>query len=347
MSRSRAERAVERIWRGDDAVARVARFALAPAEGLYRGIVAARGALYDAGVLPSRRPALPSISIGNLSVGGTGKTPVSAYVAGRLREKGGRPAIVLRGYGGDEPLVHATLNPAVPVVVAPDRIEGVERARVLGADVAVLDDAFQHRRARRSADIVLVSAEGWTEQRRLLPAGPWREPVRALRRATLAIVTRKAATLAEAERVRDALHRVVSNVPVAMVSLQPGDLRDSRGPASAPLSDLVGRDVHAIAAIGDPRSFVRQLERAGAARVTPHLFPDHYEFSDGDAQRLALASSGAELIVCTLKDAVKLAPHWPAEAPRLWYVSQHTAVEQGMESLDAVLDALLAARSTY
>ena len=151
-------------------MARVARLALAPVEGLYRGIVAARGALYDVGVLPSREPALPSVSVGNLSVGGTGKTPVSAYVAARLREKGGLPAIVLRGYGGDEPLVHATLNPASPVVVSADRLEGVERARVLGADVAVLDDAFQHRRARRSADIVLVSAESWSEQRRLLPA---------------------------------------------------------------------------------------------------------------------------------------------------------------------------------
>ena len=347
MSRSRAERTVQRIWRGDDAMARVVRLALAPAEGLYRGIVAARGALYDAGVLPSRRPALPSISVGNLSVGGTGKTPVSAYVAARLREKGGLPAIVLRGYGGDEPLVHATLNPAIPVVVSPDRLQGVERARVLGADVAVLDDAFQHRRARRSADVVLLSAESWSDQRRLLPAGPWREPLRALRRATLAVVTRKAAGPVDASRVREAIRRAVPELPVVIVALQPGELRDSRGPGRAPLTDIVGRKVGAIAAIGYPDSFVRQLERAGAASVTPHVFPDHYEFSDADAQRLALSSSGADVVVCTLKDAVKLGPHWPAEAPRLWYVSQHTVVEQGGESLEGVLDALLAARSTY
>lgn len=346
MSRSRADRAVERIWRGDDAIARAARLALAPVEGLYRGIVAARGALYDAGVLPARRTVLPSISVGNLSVGGTGKTPVSAFVAARLREKGGRPAIVLRGYGGDEPLVHATLNPGIPVVVSPDRVAGVERARVLGADVAVLDDAFQHRRAQRSADLVLVSAESWTEQRRLLPAGPWREPVRALRRATLAIVTRKAASPDAARHVMETLQRIVPSLPVASVVLQPGALHDAQGPSSAPLTELVGRSVHAIAAIGDPDSFLRQLEDAGAARVTSSIFPDHHDFSDGDAQRLALESAAAEIVVCTLKDAVKLAPHWPAGAPRLWYVSQHASVEEGKDLLDEVLDALLAARPT-
>ncbi|HEX2781559.1 MAG TPA: tetraacyldisaccharide 4'-kinase [Gemmatimonadaceae bacterium] len=338
---------MERIWRGDDMVARVARLALAPAEGLYRGVVAARGALYDLGLLPARRTALPSISVGNLSVGGTGKTPVSAHIAARLRDLGGKPAIVLRGYGGDEPLVHATLNPSVPVVVSPDRVAGVARARVLGADVAVLDDAFQHRRAQRSADIVLVSTESWTDQRRLLPAGPWREPLRALRRATLAIVTRKAASSGAAAAVSDALRRAVPSLQVAIVALLPDELRDARGTGSAPLAVLAGKNVHAIAAIADPRSFVAQLEQAGAARVTPSVFPDHYEFTDGDARRLALEAPDADIVVCTLKDAVKLAPHWPAEASRLWYVSQHVVVEQGSDLLDTVLDALLAARSTY
>ena len=161
---------VERIWWGDDALARAARLALAPLEGAYRGVIALRGSLYDAGLLPARQTAVPAISVGNLSVGGTGKTPVAAFVASELRARGGKPAIVLRGYGGDEPLVHATLNPGVPVVVSPDRVAGVAEARVLGADVAVLDDAFQHRRAERWADVVLISADRWTDDRRLLPA---------------------------------------------------------------------------------------------------------------------------------------------------------------------------------
>ena len=339
--------AVERVWHGTDPWARIARVALAPAEGLYRGVVAARGALYDLGLLPARKTALPALSVGNLSVGGTGKTPVSAYIAARLRERGGQPAIVLRGYGGDEPLVHATLNPSVPVVVSADRVAGVAKARVLGADVAVLDDAFQHRRADRWGDVVLVSADSWNGRHRLLPAGPFREPVQALRRAELTIVTRKAATLDEARAVIAALRALVPRLPTAVVWLSPGQLRDARGPESMPVSAIAGRHLHVIAAIGDPAAFIEQLQLAGAAAVTSSIFPDHYDFKPSDATRLALETGGAELVLCTLKDAVKLAPHWPAEAPRLWYVSQIVNVEEGSELLDALLDGLLKARSTH
>ena len=341
-----ATNVVDRIWHGTDPVSRLARLALAPAAGLYRGIVAARGALYDLGIFPARRTVLPALSVGNLSVGGTGKTPVSAYIAARLRDRGGQPAIVLRGYGGDEPLVHATLNPDIPVVVSADRVAGVAKARVLGADVAVLDDAFQHRRADRWGDVVLVSADSWSAKQRLLPAGPWREPVRGLRRAALAVVTRKAATSVEAHEVVAALKATVPTLATAIVWLVPGQLRDARGTEARPLADIAGRRVHVIAAIGDPAAFIRQLEMAGATIVTTSVFPDHYDFTPNETARIALETGGAELVVCTLKDAVKLAPHWPAEAPRLWYVSQHVNVEQGLDILDQLLDGLLAARST-
>ena len=321
----RATSAVERVWHGTDPLARIARVALAPAEGLYRGIVAARGALYDLGLLPARRTALPAL-----------------YAA--LQDP---DTYVLRGYGGDEPLVHATLNPSVPVVVSADRVAGVAKARVLGADVAVLDDAFQHRRADRWGDVVLVSADSWSGHQRLLPAGPWREPVRALRRAALTIITRKAATHDEARAVLAALQKFIPKLPAAIVWLAPGDLRDARGTGALPLTAVAGQRLHVIAAIGDPAAFVRQLELAGAASVTSRIFPDHYDFSANDATRLALDTGRADLVVCTLKDAVKLAPHWPAEAARLWYVSQNVNVEQGAETLDLLLDGLLAARSTH
>ena len=339
--------ALERIWHGDDRLARSARLALAPVEGLYRCVVAARGALYDLNLLPARRTALPSLSVGNLSVGGTGKTPVAAHIAGRLRERGGHPAIVLRGYGGDEPLVHATLNPTGPVVVSADRVAGVARARVLGADVAVLDDAFQHRRADRWGDIVLVSADSWGSSHRLLPAGPWREPVHALHRAALTIVTRKAASADDARGVITALRAVVPKLATALVWLAPGELRDARGTASLPLQAINNRRLHVIAAIGDPAAFIRQLELAGASSMTTSIFPDHHDFSVNETTRLALETAGADLVLCTLKDAVKLAPHWPVEAPRLWYVSQNVKVEQGADTLDLLLDGLLDARATY
>src|SRR5437763_2660867 len=165
---------VERVWFGDDLLARAARAALLPGEILYGAAVGVRKALYDSGVLTTYKPALPTVSVGNLTVGGTGKTPVAAWIATELVDRGIQPAIVLRGYGEDEPLVHARLNPSVPIVVAPDRVDGVRMARDAGANVAVLDDAFQHRQVSRDVDLVLVSADRWSPAPRLLPAGPFR-----------------------------------------------------------------------------------------------------------------------------------------------------------------------------
>lgn len=325
--------------------ARVARLAMLPLEAAYAGAVFLRGALYDAGALPSHRLALPSISVGNLTVGGTGKTPVAAWMAHALCVRGAHPAIVLRGYGGDEPLVHATLNPDVPVVVSPDRVTGAERARVLGADVVVLDDAFQHRRARRDVDLVLLSTEQWTGRPRLLPAGPWREPARALRRASALLVTRKAAPPEAAQAVLEAAARIAPGVPAAAAHLVPGELRAAVGAARLSTESLRGARVLAIAAIGDPMAFVAQL-RALGAEVTPVTFPDHHRYTADEARRLALDAARADLTVCTLKDAVKLAPCWPREAPPLWYVSQHVVVERGTAAIEALLHSVMRALPT-
>src|SRR5207248_6212920 len=210
---------VERVWFGDDILARAARVALAPSAALYRASIGVRGALYDAGVLTTHDPVLPTLSVGNVTVGGTGKTPVAAWIASQLVERGERPGIVLRGYGEDEPLVHARLNPTVPVIVAPDRVVGIAMARDAGATVAVLDDGFQHRRVSRAADLVLVSADRWSPSPRLLPAGPWREPLDALRRATIILITRKAAKDIEVDAVNSALATAVPRIPRSTIRL--------------------------------------------------------------------------------------------------------------------------------
>lgn len=336
---------IERIWYGRDGAARAARLALAPLEGVYRVAIGVRAMLYAAHLLPTRATAIPAVSVGNLSVGGTGKTPIAAWLASRLQAQGARPAIVLRGYGEDEPLVHRTLNPGVPVIVSPDRVAGARRARAAGADIAVLDDAFQHRRARRAADVVLVSADGWTRHARLLPAGPWREPPRALRRASLAIVTRKAASAADAEAVAAALARIAPDVPQAIVHLAPAELVSLDGAARQPLSEIMGRRVRAIAGIGDPRAFVRQLEAAGA-NVRAELRPDHHHFGDEEIDVLARSLAPDEIAVCTLKDAVKLVERWPAGRASLWYVSQHVVLERGGDAVDGLVHSLLSARIT-
>jgi tetraacyldisaccharide 4'-kinase len=221
-------RLAERVWYGTDRAARLARAALAPAAALFRAGVGARGALYDRGVLRVERLPVPALSVGNLTVGGTGKTPVAAWLAERLRARGARPALVLRGVGGDEPRVHALLNPDVPVVTGADRVAGVRAAVALGADSVVLDDGFQHRRAGRDADLVLVSAERFDAGSvRLLPAGPYREGLAALARASAAAVTRKVASPEHAAAIAAEL---ATRVPdVAVVYLAPDTLRRGAG----------------------------------------------------------------------------------------------------------------------
>jgi tetraacyldisaccharide 4'-kinase len=337
---------VDRIWYGNDAFASTTRAVLSPAERVFGAAVGARDILYDAGWLPAHETAVPAISVGNLTVGGTGKTPMAAWIARGLQARGAHPAIALRGYGDDEPLVHQTLNPSIPVIVNADRVAAVAAAARQGADVVVLDDAFQHRRVQRLADLVLVSADQWTPVVRLLPAGPWREPLRAVRRATLIIVTRKAASDDVVKSVHERLAMVAPGVPRVSVRLEPGELVravDARDTKS--FESLRGRTAHAILSIGDPKAFVRQMEARGI-RLVAAIFPDHHAFDAAEVARIARGFTADDIVVCTLKDAVKLAPHWPRLAPPLWYVSQQVMVERGVGGLERVLDDLVNSRSS-
>jgi tetraacyldisaccharide 4'-kinase len=334
-------------WYGQGARATAARVALAPAAALYAAGTAARNALYDRGVLAQVEPALPAISVGNLSVGGTGKTPVAAWIAGELQRRGGRPAIVMRGYGDDEPEVHRRLNPGVLVVVDPDRVSGVHRAALKGADVAVLDDAFQHRRAARLGDVVLISADRWPGAARTLPAGPFREGLAALRRATHVVITRKAASAAAAGALARHVTEAFPTLPVSRIHLAAAGLVDVASGASRPLAAVAGRPVLAICGVGDPAAFASQLREAGA-EVVLRSFQDHHAFTASDVAELAadaaeVAGRGGEA-VCTLKDAVKLSPRWPSGEPGLSFLSQQVIVEAGRTTLEDLLDTVIHAR---
>jgi tetraacyldisaccharide 4'-kinase len=338
-------RNAERVWYGDGWLARLARALLAPAGWSYSAVAVARNALYDHGVLPAHAPAIPTLSLGNLSVGGTGKTPIAAWAAARLAAAGAHPAVVLRGYGDDEPLVHARLNPGLVVVTDADRVRGVARARELGADCAILDDGFQHRRIRRTADWVLVAAEQWRAGQRALPAGPLRESVSSLRRADVLIVTRKSAPRELAEEIASGLGIAMRDRnAVALCHLAPYAVVDAATAHREPLSWLEGRDLTAVAAVGAPASFFAQLAMQGAT-LDPVSFPDHHAFDARDVARIVRSGEQRAGVICTLKDAVKLAPLWPRAGPPLWYVSQRAVVERGGAALDAALEGILAARA--
>ena len=336
---------MERVWYGEGWRERLARAALAPAGWGYAAAAAARNALYDHSVLRSQPPAVPVLSLGNLSVGGTGKTPIAAWAAARLAAGGARPAVVLRGYGGDEPLVHARLNPGIVVVTDADRVRGVRRARELGADCAILDDAFQHRRIRRTADWVLVAAEQWREGARSLPAGPLRETTASLRRADVLVITRKSAPRELADDIAARLSPSLRDgAAAAICHLAPYAIVDALTARREPLSWLDGRELTAVAAVGAPAPFFSQLAAQGAV-LDPLPFPDHHAFDARDLARIVRSAEGRAGVVCTLKDAVKLAPQWAPEWPALWYVSQRAVVERGSAALDASLEGILAART--
>jgi tetraacyldisaccharide 4'-kinase len=334
---------LEGVWTGRGKRARLYRALLAPAEAIYAAIIITREKLYDWKIFRATDFSVPVLSIGNLSVGGTGKTPIAAWFARRFSEKGAAPAIVLRGYGGDEIIVHQRLNEAIPVIAAADRVRGIREAIAQGVDVVVLDDAFQHRRARRDADVLLVSADAWTGRPRLLPAGPWREPLRAARRATLVIITRKTAEYSTVADVKRALANAAPQVPVSIAHLAPNKLESTATGQSLPLHVLRGADLTAIAAIAHPESFFKQLTELGAV-VRPFSFPDHHAFTATEARALAAESNNSDFVVCTLKDAVKLESLWPAEAGSLWYVSQRLRIEDGQEHIDRLLEELLSPR---
>ena len=326
------------VWYGDGFDALIARAALTPFEWLYGAASAVHGAWRGS---RAERPTLPTVSVGNITVGGTGKTPVAAWFAAQLRVRGMAPAVLLRGYGDDEARVHARLNPDVPVFANADRRASAALAATGGARSLVLDDAFQHRQMPRHADIVLVSADVWHEPPRLLPAGPFRESPTALRRADLIIVTRKAASAERAAAVAAQLARIAAHVPVAVMHLAlDGIVSWTRGADAAPLEALRGQRVLAVCGIGAPDAFFSQLRGAGAV-VDGAAFGDHHAYDAQDVRTLAARAATADRVVCTLKDAVKLGPLWPAVSSELWYLSQSIVVETGSGNVEALLDRLV------
>ena len=333
----------ETVW-GDHWRGRVLRGLLTPFEGVYRAAVGGRNALFDLGIRQAREPALPAVSVGNLSMGGTGKTPFASFLAGRLLAMGLRPGLVLRGYGDDEVAVHQLLQPSLAVFATADRVAGSERARADGCEVVIFDDAFQHRQVRRDIDVVLVSADApWTT--RCLPRGPLREPVTAVRRADLVVVTRKAASaelaLAIERRVRVLGAQTVVHATLSL------DRILGLGPDMPPRAEhdvIAGKSVLAIAGVGDPDAFFGQLEQLGA-RVFRRPFPDHFPYGAADITSLQRGAESVDYVVCTLKDAVKLRALWPRSGPPLWYVSQRVDLTSGEGAVDDVLRRLMLAKS--
>ncbi len=274
-------------------------------------IVAWRARLYDRGVLPARALRHPVISVGNLTMGGTGKTPLVMELARRFREEGYRPVILSRGYrrrtrgivivsrgrgpevdwrqSGDEPQMMALRLPGVAVVVGADRHRAGRRAEAenLG-DLFLLDDGFQHRGLHRDVDIVTVDPAEWSAEDRLLPTGRWREPRSAIRRAHAACVQ---APMPETMR----------DVPIPRFEVETVVDGLERNGELLPLDALRGAPLTAFAGIAKPERFFNLLERAGLSVADRIAFPDHHRFRPKDLERVS-----GTVAVTTEKDAVRL-----------------------------------------
>ncbi|HET7231903.1 MAG TPA: tetraacyldisaccharide 4'-kinase [Longimicrobium sp.] len=334
---------VTRWWAGEAGTAgTVLNAALLPAEWAFRGIVRARNAAFDRGVLRAEDAGVPVISVGNVGVGGAGKTPFAAWLVARLRGWGRTPGIALRGYGDDEVILHRELNPGVRVATAARRVEAARELAAAGCDVVVLDDAFQHRRLKRDADIVLVAVETWERHPRLLPRGPWREGLAALARADAIVLTRKSASAERAREVAAEVGSAAPGKPVAICHLAADGLVALHGGAAESLSSLAGCEVLAVAGLGMPRPFFDALRQAGAV-VEEDAYPDHHPFTAADALRIVSRAAGRPVLI-TRKDAVKLR-ELIGPKPIVWVLEQAVRIESGGDALDAVLRRALAART--
>ena len=333
-----AARVVRWLW-GTSPAARVARLSLVPLAGVYWAAMRVRNARYAGGGVV--RLSLPTIAVGNLSVGGTGKTPLAAWIAAYCARRGWKPGILLRGYGGDEPLVHRRLVPEAVVVANPDRVAGAAAARAAGARVLVLDDAYQLLGVARDVNVAVVSAESWAGSPWPLPAGPWRERWEALHRADLIVVTRKHAPAPAAVEVAGWLARRGPGTPIAIAWLTLERLEGIQSGTHSELRILAGREVVAAAGIADPTSFAAQLSAAGA-RVQLLAYQDHHPYGPSDLGRLVRAATAGGYVVITEKDAVKLRGRWPEGIPEPLVAVLGIRWERDGGVLEQALDAALA-----
>lgn len=339
---------------------------LTAASVAYGGLVRARNAGYDSGLLRAEWLPCHVVCVGNLSVGGTGKTPTVVALAGAAAGAGLRVCVVLRGYGrrgrgvrlvsdgrrvllgwreaGDEAVLLAERLLGVPVVVGEDRVAAgrlaVERFE---PRVIFLDDGFQHRRLHRDADLVLLDCTD-PFGGGLLPRGRLREPLAGLCRADAILLTR-ADQGGDPEGVRRRVGAIAPGRPIGRAVLRPRRVRDLTAQRDRPLADLRGARVFAVSGIGNPGGFHRTVQEVGAVLVGRLVYPDHHIFGEEDRRRMGEAARGCEAdwIVTTDKDAVRLEGCLPQGRP---VAALEVALEivEGAPALETALGVPVGAR---
>jgi tetraacyldisaccharide 4'-kinase len=249
---------------------------------------------------PLRVPGLRVVSVGNLAVGGTGKTPVVRWIAGELLGSGASTCVLVGGAGSDEAELHRRWNPEAGVLVDRERTSVALRARDAGYGVAVLDDGFQHTALARDLDVVLLSADD-PYPGHVLPRGPYREEASALGRAGVIVVTRRLASAEGAHALAERLGHEWPDAVTGVAHVAPGGLTRLDGTAATPPAG----DVLAVCGIARPESFAEAVRQATRGDVELAAFADHHAYGTDDVERMRRRARGRAIVI-TEKDAVKL-----------------------------------------
>ena len=346
------------------AAAGVLRAGLSLAEPFYLAGVSIRNRLYDLGISKTTRLDRPVIAVGNLTAGGTGKTPMVRWIAEHLRDLGRHVAIIARGYkskrgqlGDEQRMLDRLLNGGgkdpVHLAANPNRVEAA-RKLLSGhseVDVLVLDDAFQHRAVERDLNIVLLNASEPFGHDHLLPRGLLREPISSLRRADGVVLTHSnEVTSDRLSEIEERIADLDSSIPVYRAVHAPIGLRSSRvsssEPATIQLEELRGLPIFAFCGLASPDHFLRQLESLGAKVVGHRSFGDHHAYLPQDVSSLRdqARAANAQALITTEKDWIKLHElHGAAETdPPVWRLDvQMQFMRDDQERLTAQIESML------
>jgi tetraacyldisaccharide 4'-kinase len=323
---------LRKIWYADTAVSTLNPLILILSllSLLYRMVISLRNQMYDRGIFHQYKLPCNVISVGNITVGGTGKTPTVIMLAKLLKERGYRPAVLSRGYGGkaksavnlvsdgskilmghneagDEPILIAKAVEGIPVITGPKRIlTGRFAIEKMNADILILDDAFQHRNIFRDVDIVILNREQPFGNGFLLPRGPLRESPEALNRAHF-LIWKDSTGDGRFPKYQEL--GIGWFLPVLSVYLRPKDIIRGEAGEVYPLEFLMGKKICAFAGIASPEAFSKTLKSLGGIVKSFTEFPDHYRFTETDISsiRKKYIDSSSEIIMTTEKDCVRLA----------------------------------------
>jgi tetraacyldisaccharide 4'-kinase len=336
------------LWAG------VLRIFLSLVSGLYAAVVIGRNCFYEKGWLKTSKVDALVISVGNITAGGTGKTPLVVWVSQLINSKNLKCAVLTRGYKtkkgkiSDEPAVLARNSPETKIVINPNRVAGAAKAiSKYGAKVLVMDDGFQHRRLARDIDIVTIDAMVPFGYARYLPAGFLREPIESLARADAAVITRSN-QVAESE-VKDLEEVLLSANPdliIAKSEHRPVKIK-CMGRLELTLEEISGKRIFAYCGIGNPDSFLKTVEAIGAEIIATRIYDDHHEYTNGDLTDIYEEARylNAEMILSTQKDWTKssLLVGDGLEIP-FGYLHIELEITSGVEKITELIDGALAGR---